>query len=410
MRWIVFLLLTLVAAVALGVMLENDPGLVRIYFGERVVEMTLAVFALLCIGTLLGLWLAVTLLIWVWEFPARLRARLARRRQLRARRALTEGLIEIAEGRWREGERRLVRNARDSEVPLINYLAAARAAQLLEEDERRDQHLKAAYESTPQATVAVLLTQAELQLAHGQYEHALATLRRLQDQNPGHAYGLKLLARVYESLGEWRQIDDLIPRLRKTEVVRPAEMERIEVRALQEALRNAAGQEGETLEAIWRNTPRRMRRNQDVVRSYALALLKNNANDRAEAVLRDSLKSQWNDELVLLYADVRSSQPEKQLGRVENWLKEHGDSAALLYAAGHLCATNKLWGKARSYLETSARIQPNAQTFRRLGYLLQELGQPEAAMQAFRKGLELCPQSEAPSPKKTGQEIIVPGK
>ncbi len=392
-RWILFLLLTLVAAVALGVGLAEDPGLVRIFHGGTAIEMTLAVFALLCIGGLLALWLLVTLVIWIWEFPARLRARLARRRQVRARRALTQGLIEIAEGRWREGERRLTRNARDSEVPLINYLAAARAAQLLEEDERRDAHLKAAYESTPQATVAVLLTQAELQIAHGQVEHALATLRRLQEHSPGHAFGLKLLARVYEHLGEWRNLESLIPRLRKTNVIRPADLERIEVRTLQEAFVAAAAEGPAVLETIWRNTPRRMRKNRGVVVAYAAALMENDAGDRAEAVLRDALKSNWDDELVLMYGDVRSSQPEKQLGRVESWLKEHGDSAALLYAAGHLCAANRLWGKARSYLETSARIQPRAQTYRRLGQLLQDLGQPEAAMQAFRKGLEMCPES-----------------
>ncbi|MBW3566925.1 MAG: heme biosynthesis protein HemY, partial [Proteobacteria bacterium] len=119
-RWIVFLLLTLVAAVALGLGLEQDPGLVRIFRGGEVIEMTLAVFALLCIGGLLALWLLVTLVIWLWELPSRLHARLVRRRQLRARRALTQGLIEISEGRWREGERRLVRHAGDSEVPLIN--------------------------------------------------------------------------------------------------------------------------------------------------------------------------------------------------------------------------------------------------------------------------------------------------
>lgn len=396
MRWIFFLLLTLAAAVALGLSLEHDPGLVRIFYGGSVVEMTLAVFALLCLGALLALWLAATLLIWIWEFPSRLRARLQRRRQLRARRALTEGLIEIAEGRWRDGERRLVRYARDSEVPLINYLSAARAAQLLEEDERRDAYLKAAYESTPQATVAVLLTQAELQLAHGQVEHALATLRRLQELSPGHAYGLKLLARVYETLGEWRSLEELIPRLRKTAVMRPTDLERIELRTLQEAFFTASSGGEAALEAVWRNTPRRMRKHPAVVRAYARALLDNNAGDRAEAVLRDALKSQWNDELVLLYGEVRSSQPEKQLGRVESWLKEHGDSAALLYAAGHLCAVNKLWGKARSYLESSARLAPRAQTYRRLGQLLQELGQPEAAMQAYRKGLELCPEAKTP--------------
>lgn len=393
-RWIVFLLLTLVAAVALGLGLEQDPGLVRIFRGGDVIEMTLAVFALLCIGGLLALWLLVTLIIWLWELPSRLHARLVRRRQLRAQRALTQGLIEISEGRWREGERRLVRHAGDSEVPLINYLSAARAAQLLDADERRDAYLKSAYESTPQATIAVLLTQAELQLAHGQVEHALATLRRLQEQNPGHAFGLKLLAKVYERLDEWRNLEELIPRLRKTNVMKPEELERMETRALQEAFRRASKDGVDALDATWKNTPRRLRKNRDIVCAYAAALLQNNAPDRAENVLRDALKSQWDDRLALMYGEVRSSQPEKQLGRVESWLKDHGDSAALLYTAGHLCAVNKLWGKARSYLETSARLQPHPQTYRRLGQLLQELGQPEAAMLAFRKGLELCPESK----------------
>lgn len=392
-RWILFIFLTLAAAAAIGLMLEQDPGLVRIYYGDSAVEMTLAVFALLCIGSLLALWLAATIIIWIWEFPSRLRARLARRRQLQARRALTRGLIEIAEGRWREGEKRLVRSARHSDVPLINYLAAARAAQLLEEDERRDNYLRAAHESTPQANIAVLLTQAELQIAHGQIEHALATLRQLQEQSPGHAYGLKLLARVYEALGEWRNLEELLPRLRKTNVIKPGELERLEVRAVQEAFRSASSEGPTVLENVWRNTPRRLRKKHEVVRAYAIELLRNDAGDRAEAVLRDALKSNWNDELVLLYSETRSSQPEKQLGRVESWLKEHGDSAALLFAAGHLCAVNKLWGKARSYLESSARLEPRARTYQRLGRLLQELGQPEAAMQAFRKGLELCPET-----------------
>lgn len=392
-RWILFLLLTLAAAVALGLTLEEDPGLVRIFYGGDVLEMTLAVFALLAIGGLLALWLAATIIIWIWELPSRLRARLARRRQLRARRALTQGLIEMSEGRWREGERKLVRHAGDSDVPLINYLSAARAAQLQEADDRRDAYLKAAYESTPQATVAVLLTQAELQLAHGQVEHALATLRRLQEQSPGHTFGLRLLAQVYERLGEWRNLEELIPRLRKTNVLKAEELERIEIRALQEAFLRATPDGVEALEATWRNIPRRLRKNRDIVLAYTAALLQNKAGDRAEAVLRDALKSQWDDSLALMYGEVRSSQPEKQLGRVESWLKEHGDSAALLYTAGHLCAVNKLWGKARSYLEASARLAPRAQTYRRLGQLLQELGQPEAAMMAFRKGLELCPES-----------------
>src|SRR5690606_28795096 len=153
----------------------------------------------------------------------------------------------------------------------------------------------------------VLLTQSKLQIAHGQVERALATLRRLQEHSPGHAYGIKLLARVYEQLGEWRNLEALIPRLRKTNVIRPADFERIEVRTLQEAFISGAADGPAVLDATWRNTPRRMRKNRDVILAYTAALIQNDAGDRAEAVLRDALKAQWDDELVLMYGEVLSS-------------------------------------------------------------------------------------------------------
>ena len=86
-------------------------------------------------------------------------------------------------------EKNLMRHATDSEMPLITYVAAARAAQLQGEHERRDAHLRRAFEQIPEAHVAVLLTQAELQIAHKQHEQALATLRRLQEVDPDHAFG-----------------------------------------------------------------------------------------------------------------------------------------------------------------------------------------------------------------------------
>lgn len=386
LRWILLLLATLAVAVGIGLALEHDPGLVRIYFGDQVIEMTLAVFALLAVGALLLVWGAAALLVWAWTLPGRVAARLAARRQRRARLALTRGLIEIAEGQWRNGEKRLVKHARHSEMPLINYLAAARAAQLMNEDERRDAYLKAAYESTPAATVAVLLTQAELQIQHAQYEHALATLRRLQELKPGHAYGLKLLARVYEAVGDWRGLESLLPRLRKSDVFRGDDLERIESEALQVAF--STTRDREDLDKAWSSTPRRLRRKPEVVHAYVDALVRHGDEDTAEATLRAALKQEWNESLVLRYGEIQGSRPERQLGRVETWLRTRNSDAALLYAAGRLCAMNGLWGKARSYLEDSARIDPQPRTYHRLGELLRELGQPEAAMQAFRKGLE----------------------
>ncbi|WP_399361225.1 heme biosynthesis HemY N-terminal domain-containing protein [Thiohalobacter thiocyanaticus] len=48
---------------------------------------------------------------------------------MRARHSLNQGLLALSEGDWPRAEKLLVEHADDSESPLLNYLAAARAAQ-----------------------------------------------------------------------------------------------------------------------------------------------------------------------------------------------------------------------------------------------------------------------------------------
>ena len=134
----------------------------------------------------------------LWHTPERVAEWRRKRRLQRAHRSLTRGLVELAEGRWKVAERHLTKHAEQSETPLINYLAAARAAQLQDEHARRDDYLHLAHESMPSADVAVGLTQAELQLAHQQYEQALATLMHVRSLSPKHNYVLKLLKKLYE--------------------------------------------------------------------------------------------------------------------------------------------------------------------------------------------------------------------
>ena len=60
----------------------------------------------------------------------------------------------------------------------------------------------------------------------------------------------------------------------------------------------------------------------------------------------------------------------------------------LLMTTARLCMQNQLWGKARSYLETSLGIRPDPVGYRLYGQLLQTMGEENAAAEAFRLGLE----------------------
>ena len=135
---------------------------------------------------------------------------------------IRSGFIALSEGKLARGERLLTKGAAKSEAPILNYLAAARTAQMQGDRDRRDGWLKMAYEQESGADNAVLLTQAELQLSAGEYEQARASLNRITDSQPQHPQALKLLAELHYQKRDWTALMGLLPALRRAKNV-PAE-------------------------------------------------------------------------------------------------------------------------------------------------------------------------------------------
>jgi HemY protein len=296
-------------------------------------------------------------------------------------------LIDFAEGRWADSEKNLMRHATDSEMPLITYIAAARAAQLQGEHERRDSHLRRAFEEIPEAHVAVLLTQAELQIAHKQHEQALATLRRLQEVDPDHAFGLKLLANLYRKLGDWEALRALLPKLRDNPELSRKDVDRFEVRAVVTLLDRLDAKHAQPSAAeLWDGLPRRLRAEPELVRAYARALIRAGQGVKTEELLRDAIKAGGDEDMLALYGLAIGDDPKRQLARVETWLAERGESAALLLTAGRLCVVAKLWGKARGYFESSIVLEGRPEAYEELGKLLKQLDDSEA-LRAYSDGL-----------------------
>ena len=368
----------------------QDPGYVVINFRGYIVEMSVPVLFALFISTLIGLWLVAK----VMRAPRKLGEAAARYRSGRAGQRLTRGMIEVAEGNFLKGEKMLARTAHKSDAPLLNYLQAARAAHLLGQHDRRDGWLRQAYEQTPEAANAILLTQAELQLDQGQHEQALATLRRLTDGAPNHSRALALLGRVYYQLDDWQHLGELLPQLRKHGRMDAQTLDEWALRVHSEALAKAA--DSTTVEMAWQTVPRNERRKSELREAYYANLIRTDAHDKAEKEIGADLKKEWRGSLVKLYGMAAASDPSKQLKRAENWLRTHGEDADLLLAAARLCLKTELWGKARSYLETVIALRPTPEAYQEYGRLLNQLGDSAAAADAFRDGLNIVTDSAPP--------------
>ena len=397
MRMLFASLLSLAAAVMLTLWVKEDNGYILMGYGHWTLEGSLALFILADALLFLLLYIGLRMLAHLWSLPDQVREWSSRRNRSRSCRALTQGLVELAEGRGKSAEKRLIRYAAQSETPLLNYLAAARAAQLQGEDGRRDDYLHLAHESMPGANVAVGLTQAELQIAHQQYEQALATLMHLRSLAPKHGHVLMLLKRLYESLGDWRNLETLLPELRRQKIMDEEALHALELKIYRERL-NSLEDDLPQLSRFWDGLSKPLRQDVDLLTDYVDKLVRLGEGRVAEPLVEQALQKAWHGELARRYGEIAGGDSSHRLSVAERWLQQRPEDPDLLLLLSRLSWQNRLWGKARSYLEASLSIRPDAQAYQELGLLLEQMDEPEKARECYRAGLRQAfgePQREA---------------
>ncbi len=390
------LIFTLLGFVLLGVgialVFTQDSGYVLLRHGDTVVETSLAFFlfglVLLVFGTV-ALW---RMLRFGVGLPRWLSELLQKRKDLLARRSLNRGLVRLFEGNWAAAESELTRRVWNPQTRLVNYLAAARAAQMQGALQRRDEYLAKADRTRPGSPEAVLLTQADLLIAQGQDARAMAGLERLRELTPQNPYVLGLLLETLDRLKEWGKLRDLLPTAEALALLDSPRMRDIAVRAHAECLSTAAAQGLDRVTDAWGVVPRRLRADPRLVHAYASALARHpQGHDDAVRAVQVALKKEWNAPLVRLFGELEARKPVTQLAALEDWLKQHGDQPELLLLAGRLCIRNKLWGRARSYFESAlAQITDNSQRaelYQELGKLNEQTEDSSGALNAYRQGL-----------------------
>lgn len=392
------LLVVLACGAALAWWLRSDAGYVLMSYGPWIVETSLLGLLAALLAGLFGLVYGLRLLMATLRLPVTVRRLLDRRRADRAREAFEEGLLRLLEGNWKRAEVELVRRAADHHAAHLNYLAAARAAQRLGAADRRDHYLALALQNEPAHDFAVLLTRAELQLERGELAAARDTALQLRERDAAHPYAIELLAGAFAGLGDWEALRGLLVETQKGQPLPAARHRELLHQATRELLVRAAG-EGrlDRLKALWDATPQELRGDAGLRLVYAQALHRLNADAEAAALIGEALRSEWQPELVRVYGRLAGSDGVARLATIEQWLGQYGERLELLVTAGQACLQNKLWGKARSYLESAAGTRPTPEVYLALARLCEQTQNPEEAARFYRLGLELAAQ-EATTP------------
>jgi HemY protein len=396
-KLLLFFLTVLILSVLIGLFANHDTGYVLIGRGYYTVELSLTLFVVLQIISFVSLYAIIRVILKTWHMPKSISRWNKRYHRQKAHAASNTGLVQLAQGQWKKAENTLIKNAKNSDTPLVNYLSAARAAQKMNAPERRDEYLELAKTQAVKNKkflksddeFAIQITQAELQLAHGQFDKSFTLLKKLQKQNPHHPQVLFLLFQLFLRKKDYDSLLDILDEVKKLKLIPVDELSQIEIDLYTYALNNIKSESGNQVIKFWKIIPKICQNNSSVIKIYAELLIDKNKHDVAYNLLKKYLKNNWNEQLILLYGDITSTNPVAQLEFAEKFLTEHEKNHILLLTLGKLAKQCELWGKARSYLEASIGISPLRETYRELGELLEQLGENDKAAECFKNGLFL---------------------
>ena len=111
--------------------------------------------------------------------------------------------------------------------------------------------------------------------------------------------------------------------------------------------------------------------------AYAAALARGGLPGEAAEQLGAALKRDWDVALVRAYGLVPAADPRRQLALAESLRDAHPREPELLLALGRIALRNRLWGKARDYLEASLKLAALPETCAELARLCEHLGETE---------------------------------
>ena len=398
MKLVIATIIVLLGAAVVAVYAMQDPGYIMLSFRDWTIETSFVLFAAAMLIGFTLLYAAFRLLIATGLLPRRMNRWRQRHGADVGRKQLAQGMMKLNLGQWQSAERLLLKCARNEELAPLAYLAAARAAQGLGIEARRDGYIQLAQQKTPKDSLALTIAQAQIQADFGKPEQAIATLNRLPGNQHKNQAVLTLLARLYTDSKDWPALAKLLPEIKQNKALPLTKYFETEHLAYSGLINHVARHKDATaLWETWNSMPKDLRTKEDIIVDFSSSMIKFGQADAVEEILYNRINKQWSDSLIYIYG-LLDGDTEINLARGRNWLKKHNSNPVLLLTLGRLAMRAHQWQISRDYLQQSLEIAANAETYQELGNLLAFLNEPTQALECYRRGLALTSE-HAPQPE-----------
>ena len=386
MRWLFWILGLFALAVAVALALRLNAGYALLVWPPYRVELSLYLLVLLLgAGFALG-YLLLRFIFGAIGLPVKVREYRERRRRENAQIIMLDAVGAFFEGRYGRAEKAAASAMESTETPVLGAVLAARAAHELRRFDERDAYLARAAVVAPDDAAMRIIAAAEMLLDQRRFQDALAALKALPKK---HTAALRLELKAQQQAKNWEQALLLIEQLERRGVFDATQAGQLRRYAHAENLKRKALDQ-HALDECWQKIPTEQKRDAKVAAAAVQCFMALGGCAQATQVIEQALETEWDSDLVGLYAECVGSDTIRQIERAEKWLKTNPRDAVLLLVLGKLCAQRELWGKAQNYLEASISVEPMYSAYLALAQLHDRLGNADAARRNYRESLELA--------------------
>lgn len=386
---LLLLAIVLVGGLIVGTTFADQQGYVLISVAETTIEMSLTTLVLFIGALIAGLFLLEIVVKRILSVSNFTRGWFSARHLRKARYNTFKGMIKLHEGEWKEAERLITKGGRHNDFPLLNYLAAAEAAQGRQHIEQRDAYLKLASEQ-PGSHLAVALTSAKLQMREEQYEFALATLQSVNVDYPHNPVLLDLLKDCYLALNEWQALKKIIHPLIKGNLITEQQALELEEKVECGILALIATNKGTTgLLDHWQSLPKKLKKHIPILVCLIRQLHNRKADSEAYILLRDNLKKRNDDRLIELLPTLNLPDYHPATVLLEDLARYDIRNPIIQSTLAQLYMRTQKWQPAREHFEAALAIREDMSDYAYLARVLDKQNRKQAAADISRKALTM---------------------
>lgn len=355
-KLVIFFLILLTAA-WVGLQIHNDPGYFYLSIHEWTIEMPAWLAIGLCLLMVIIFYVFISLIKNVTNIPHILNQWILKLHVVTSNKNTQLGLIAFTEGNWSHAQKLLRKALPYAAIPYLNNFIIAKTEFYLKNQTDYFKQLDQIKNKFPQSEPAIILSQAKLYIKSKQWELALKSLLSLPIKTQKTQLSTQLFLLIYQATNNWPALFLLLPNIRKYNLLNDQDFKALQQNCYLknfEAIihsKTPTKQTDKQIDDFIKNLPKELSTDTAIQITYAKFLLKNNAIQLAEKIIH-ALPEQNHQTLLCL---------------------------------GELCIAQKLWGKAKQYLEESIQSSPTNAAYFQLAQLYLQLNDTKNAIQNFQK-------------------------